>query len=502
MIKRLSNLRDIFFSAFIYILLAATFSIASVSQNGYSSLCAKGVGFLKENRADSALFYFSQAFREGMPQDSFYYFWAESYLNKGSADSAFVLNYSIRPGADTSFKKKVLEQRYVIYSSLGWDDKAKAVLDSITSNITVDKKDVWRLFLPSLSLRTSGSMNTSKEDQMDYPFPEAMDSRVITGPGYRGQMMARWTLPLYKSIFFLPGIGYSIRNAGRKDISRDSIGKNLSLSGDISFGKLFDINYTWRRSDVQPGQVDFMHDISISKIMSADKWNAMLFGDISLLKSNSLGYSGKYGTVFAYFDRQLHNKHTISSSFLGYSQWFSPDTISRIPKMFVDDVTKAPGSVVHFYKDSLSKPIPSDFPPVTLPDYKSNVEWMYQIVPSTNYNFTNTFNYSIPIIWKMNVSFSFENSLLWYPQAYTWFSFSSEIPKEEFSTWKAIYLYYKSDSLWSAYNMKDGKCYFAMPPKTISGGIEDLFSSGPVTIDYVKKIRIDNTLSFSVGLGK
>jgi hypothetical protein len=499
MIKRLSILQNSFFSAFIYILLVAVLSIASVNQNGYSSLCAKGVAFLSESKADSALFYFSQAFRNGMPQDSFYYFWAESYLNKGSADSAFVINYSISLPADVSFKNKVLEQRYVIYSSLGWSDKANSVLDSITSNITVDKKGIWRLFLPSLNFRANGNMVTSKENQIDNPIPLKGDSSLLTGPGYQGQLGAQWTLPITKSIIFSPGIRYSIRNTGRECISKDSIGKNLSLSGDISFGSLFGISYTWRRSDAVQGQVDFMHDFSINKIISADKWDAMLFGDFSLSNSYNKDYSGKYGMFYAYFDRQLSNKNTIISSFIASAQWFKPVSLNyKIPIMYVDDVTKAPGAVVHYYKDSLSKPIPPDNPTQTLSDYKSNVDLLslQQIIPSTSYNFSSQFSYQIPIIWKMNVSFSFEYSLLWYPQAFKWYQFYSNVSLDE---WQYVY---NSGLLWGAYNMKDKKFYFATEPEAGSGQIQDLFSAGPVYVDIEEKIRVDNSISFSLGLAK
>jgi hypothetical protein len=118
------------FLIIIFLLSAAGFAAAPADCR---AICKKGKSALQSGSLDSAKYYFFLAYKKGMPPESLYYFLGETYLANHTYDSALALNYAIGKTEDKPFLTRVLKQRYLIYSGLGWDGMAESVLDSMKS---------------------------------------------------------------------------------------------------------------------------------------------------------------------------------------------------------------------------------------------------------------------------------------------------------------------------------------------------------------------------------
>jgi len=108
--------------------LSLAYGQQTISSSAYYS---KATQALNNRHLDSAFNYFTLAFSAGMSKDSLLYGWGEIYLAKGVYDTALALNFSIKGSEEKGFRQKVLEQRYMIYAALGWEEKAQETLDSL-----------------------------------------------------------------------------------------------------------------------------------------------------------------------------------------------------------------------------------------------------------------------------------------------------------------------------------------------------------------------------------
>jgi hypothetical protein len=111
------------------LLLAAIIVLMSFFQGsaGYNSSLERGLRQLQAQQYDSAQVSLYVAFKDGMSKDSLYYMWANLYIQKGVYDSALALNAALIDTASI-WQNRTLNQRYLIYKMLGWEDDASGLL--------------------------------------------------------------------------------------------------------------------------------------------------------------------------------------------------------------------------------------------------------------------------------------------------------------------------------------------------------------------------------------
>jgi hypothetical protein len=484
------------------LLLLANAAIGN-AENSYRDLCRSGVACAAKQQSDSAFGYFSLAYRQGMPRDSFYYFWAELFLDRGAIDSACVVNNAITLPRDSVFKFRILEQRYLIYSGLGWKEKAALIVDSLAQIGSAAIRPKNRFYLPLLAINLGGGLNDSRwENSHDNPFPAQLERDHVFGPDYRGEIKARWSLPLGGDWVTQASIGYLFINQARRTLSRDSLGNTTALSVGINWKVRCELNYSWRRVSNVAQPPSFIHTIGMNFLPADDKKGTLFFyGGYSILSSEESANQGSMATVLAYGAAHLPGKRTLTLSLNGTGQWYSGQLIEYpLSVMDVDDVTKAPDRVIHYYTYDPSTPIPTKFPPLTLTDYSLNTTFLMveQYFPGDNYFLSSDAEYALPLPWSLRGSVGLGYLLQWFAQPYVWYTITPTAT-DDYSSWEQAY---QSNSLWLAYNRKDGKYYLALEPKTASGFIADTFSAGPINITRHSKIRADQTIAARIGISR
>jgi hypothetical protein len=458
---------------------------------------------MARQQPDSAFAFFSQAYTQGMPKDSFFYFWAEVFLDRGAGDSAFVVNNAIVPPRDSAFRYQVLEQRYLIYSSLGWKDKANSIIDSLASSDLAIVKAKNRWYLPKIALYLGGGLNDVRECSRVYPFPSALEYNRVWGPDYRGEIKARWWLSVGNDWTLQPSIGYLLINQGRRTLSRDSLGNTLAASMGIDWRGFCNASYTWRKTSNVDQPPSFIHTFAINFFPGIGKDRMLfLYGGYSMMNSTENTNHGKMATLLAYGSANFPNKHTFSLSVTGTGQWFPSQSIEYpMPMLDVDDVTKAPGAVVHYEANDPSTPIPGDDPIHSLDNYRNNawanLTYFEEFYPGTNYLLTSDCDYALPLPWRLTGILGVGYLLQRYAQPYVWYSINPQ-KSEDYSHWE---YQYQIDSLWVAHNRKDGQYYLSQEPIPGSGFIADTFSTSPYDI-LQAKIRTDQTISARIGISR
>lgn len=168
---------------------------ADVKDTSTTWLWEKGLATARTQDPDAALPYLKKALSKNIGSDSLYYLWAEIYLYKEIPDTALVLNLSIRPLETSALQKLVIEQRYLLYMSLGWDEKANALY--ATPLPSTKKQPFIKKLLPdaSLYIAAGGYLEKYAADK-DYPNPRLYDSLVSENNGAgNAALRCSWNIP-------------------------------------------------------------------------------------------------------------------------------------------------------------------------------------------------------------------------------------------------------------------------------------------------------------------
>lgn len=450
-------------------------SLYSQDSQTYSELCSKATELLKNDKPDSALIYYSAAFKKGMPRDSFFYFWADVLIEKKSPDSAFVLNVSISPDIDKQFKTKVLKQRYEIFSMLKWDDKASEVLDTLTRmyNAQVESR-THRYYLPKLAFSSGGTYN----NETDGSYIENPASNVVQKFDYNGRLSLRWLFPLFKQLRIRPAIGGSFSNNNNAALFSDSAGRSLYLSNDFSIGDLFDIGYSYRAYFGINNAFTYSNEITAGKYMLGDKQFGMIYANLMFYTGDDASSDSKYFILLGYYERELRKKRKLLINFTFNAQ-SSPNASYNL----YNDLKDSSGL---FYKIDLDeKGMPDtlrDTFHIDLPQKRISVE--------DNYSF------QIPIGAGFNATISAEHTLVLFTQKFQWYSFENPTNDEKNMLEKV----YKNDGFTAVYEDTVTNAKYI-----IDYSLEDtdlIINKSVHPITKKRKQRIDNSLSLALGLGK
>jgi len=276
----------------------------------------RGIEAARDSSIDSALTYLEKAHSEGLPDDSLYYLWAETFLYKGAYDTALALNFSIKSPHNGELYRLALRQRYLIYSAIGWESEAKAIYDSLQSGRTL----VMRKLLPECDLYLSGGVYAEKNLlEREYPFPSPQgDFDTIIDGILDGSLRLAWSLPLKKgqNIRFGTGLLYRGSRFGNvSSIQRLSDSTDMALSGFLRyslFSNRLSFNYSISRTEDFLDRVLLRHQWSVRSLFITDTW----FGSLEAGYRYRNPSTRHYYYLRGYADRLISMKSDLSFSLM------------------------------------------------------------------------------------------------------------------------------------------------------------------------------------------
>jgi hypothetical protein len=439
----------------------------------------QGVTAARKGATDSALYCMKKSFASGISDDSLYYLWAEIFLYRGVLDTALALNYSIPVHDGSALIKKVTEQRYAIYKTLGWGKEAQALLDSLN----IRPPGWWRRFIPECTVYLSGGgyfeNNTADKN---YPYPRDSDSTetVVNGNGI-ASVRAGWHIPVGKT----QGIrfGGKLRYAGSR-FSVASSTAHLNDSADASFGAY--LNYSLFSNRLQTGYAfsrkkdfldtkTYLHQFFMRYAFLTKKW----LGSVEAGYNYEAPIKEHFYYLMNYWDREIDKKNSVS--FTLFLSGMTAETFT-----FSEDV------VYIYVKDGTAWN--TDF---------SQPLWIGVEFIS---NHATGIDYAIPQShWAVNPHIRYERRLSkrfsfgtgcgyngnWYREKNSWVDFN--YPEEEIPqvTGKGI----EGNEKYLAYNYNDGNYYWVTNWEMGIGQVTVELDSLPV---IYKKRRVDQSLSLNL----
>jgi hypothetical protein len=450
-------------------------SLYSQNSQAYSALCSKATELLKNDKPDSALLYYTASFKNGMPRDSFFYFWAEVLIGKKAPDSAFVLNVSISPDIDKPFKKLVLKQRYVIFSMLKWDDKASEVLDTLTRmyNAQAENKK-YRYYLPKLAFSSGGTFN-NETDGSYIENPKSVDVQKFD---YNGRLSLRWSFPLFKQLRIRPALGGSFSNNNNTSFFSDSTGRNLYISNDFSLGNVIDIGYSYRAYLGINNEFTYSNEITAGKYMLGEKQFGMIYANLMFYSGSDAGSDSKYFILLGYYERELNRKRKLLLN-ITFNAQNSPDASYHL----YNDLKDSSGLNNSIVIDETGMPDTlHDTLHIELPQKRISVE--------DNYSF------QIPLGAGFSATIAAEHTLNVYTHKFEWYSFEKPA-NDEISMLQKLY---NNDGFTAIYEDSATKEKYIIAYTLEDTDLIIARSVHPI----VKKVkqRIDNSFALSFGLGK
>ncbi|MBD3321717.1 MAG: hypothetical protein GF350_11535 [Chitinivibrionales bacterium] len=265
-------------------------SVLFTSGFTYELELKKAQKMLKGEQYDSAQVYFFRASKNGMSRDSLFYLIAETYLRKGTLDTALALNHSVDPGDNAALQKALLTQRCVIYTAAGMEQRAEALLDSIGALASLSEKR----FTPSLGFAAGVGYESEKFiDAVAYPLvlpEEPLLKDTIDGLFYQFQsaLTARYKLSNGIVPFISGLVSINKPNTVSPDGNEfDSVGVSGGIrTGVGNIAKRFSVNYEWTRMVDNYKNHSSINEIFASYIHSSR--NSVFF--------SSAGYRHELGT--------------------------------------------------------------------------------------------------------------------------------------------------------------------------------------------------------------
>jgi hypothetical protein len=307
-------MKYLFLTFFIcFILTSPLHAEGSAANSTASTLWQKGMIAAHAAPPDSALSLLKQSFALGLSDDSLYFLWSEIFLYRNILDTALALNFSIKPSS-APMQKKVFEQRYAIYSKLGWTNEAKAVRDSMTGKAV----RIVRKIFPECDLTLSGgAYREASTIDRGYPYPRQGDSTATISDGIGdASLKIRWRISLPKKQ--LLQFGARLRYSGSR-FSAASIDKRLNDSTDMSMGAYlryrflsdrltagYDCNL---RKDFL-GRESFLHQTTLQYAIAMQEWLASLSAGYQYRNP----YRRHYYYLSAFFARPLGTRDDIGIS--------------------------------------------------------------------------------------------------------------------------------------------------------------------------------------------
>ena len=476
---------------FLFLLLIPVFSTADADtsvQPTAKEWWQQGIAAARSNATDSASFYMKKSFAAGISDDSLYYLWAEIFLSKGVLDTALALNYSIPVSDTNTLFKKVLEQRYAIYTTLGWKKEAEALLDSLD----IKRPGRWRRLVPEGMIYLSGgAYYESSTTDKNYPYTRTTDSTedLINGNGI-ASIRVGWHLPTGKK----QGVrfGGKLRYAGSR-FSVANTTAHLNDSADASVGaylhySLFSdrllAGYTFNRKKDFLATRSFLHQFFLRYAFLMKKW----LGSVEAGYNYEAPLKEHFYYMMNYWDRLIDKKNSVSFT-LFLSGMTAEELVinSSLQYLYVKDN--------RIYTDAtFTYPVPTtqnlnfinrtsvdsvfDWLPVTM----SIPQSFLSVNPHTRYEY------------KLNRRFSFGAGLgynfTWYKELYSWMDFSHDNFKE------ANIPDQYGNKQYAAYNQNDSNYYWIRLIPIISG--ETLLDSIPMSFHRIRKRRVDQSLSLNL----
>ena len=267
-----------------------------------TSLCIKslkkGESLLENQNPDSAIQIFFKANKQGLSNDSLFYFVSKAFLQKGVLDSALMMHYMISDSLNERFRIDYLLQGYLIFSRLEWGKDVKNVLD------TLHRLPQYRarLFLPDFEIGITGGYNRYcqvidtvspwyKGSEFEYiasPFSEKADIE-LTWRIVRNQHTFNWGLNgfVYNSINDLNGLKFD-------SLALDSATLNGSLFGSVSGNHLStNVSFSVNR---KANDSIFVNGSISERLIEQSNWFPLL----QLGASVSMPVNGKYVDPGAY----------------------------------------------------------------------------------------------------------------------------------------------------------------------------------------------------------
>lgn len=303
-----------FITSFIVLLCISTYSESGTPI--YLDYIEKGTNSLKNEKSDSALYYFWQASVNGMPRDSLYFFLARLYITQGVFDTALAFNYAINAPDKSSFKRAALKQRYIIFSYLNLSRRAEETLDSLWAH----REKTVRDFLPGIQFSSSiGYTGDYKLKTIKYPWHEpgiSPNNDTITDFDHLLRIVSSWRIPIKRSV----GLIFHGQGTVRKPylaeagfIEKDS----LDISGRFGIGldgilKHIQVTYEWMRKR------NYLHSLVSTNMLSLfySDFNENMFYFVNVLYGIDIGrewaVNDQYINILASLCRNLNPVNRLS----------------------------------------------------------------------------------------------------------------------------------------------------------------------------------------------
>ncbi|MCU0608464.1 MAG: hypothetical protein MUF22_01690 [Chitinispirillaceae bacterium] len=453
--------------------------------DGYSPACDTVVRMIDNARYDSAFYYLQKAYAAGLPDEKLYFYWARIYLERGIADTALALNAAAARTASAGMIPDILRQRYLIYASLGWTDRAQAILDSLKGPRKGSVSPV-----PRISLETSAGINRRDEiPAQPYPFRETPDvNDPLTNPDNALRCASSWFFPLGK-IVLKAGLIYDYTSRiEQPDISYDSLNHSLGIA--LEAKKLpgtLTIGYSGERRLSAYKEWTTQHNFSVSRPDVSGRWLSFssLLYSIELERGNSPSYQSVW--LMHYAGRQL-TPHLDLAVMPVFTLFSAKGLNDEFPAsiMYIEDPDPAAGHVVHYTDSTGLVPIPVPANPDMLTQMVL-LEMYKNAADKRDFGFSAPEDYfafspSVILTTKLPLGFSLESKVKgmanFYLEKHEWTAFS--VPQSE------SYALY-GDGTWLA-RAKDGRYYLV---KELGNIVNAESYSGPIDVRHIIKRRID-----------
>lgn len=472
-------------------LLCTAFLVLSVSASDSDrhqtakELWRKGITSARNGAFDSASYYMKKTFAKGISDDSLYYLWAEIFLYKGVLDTALALNYSVPVSDESALNKQVYEQRYAIYTALGWEKEAKALLDSLGGK----PPGWWRHFIPECTVYLSGGgYYENNAADKNYPYPQIEDSTetVINGNGI-ASVRVGWHLPVSKSqeIRF----GGKLRYAGSR-FSVANTTTHLDDSADASFGGYCEYSmfhdqivagYTINRKKDFLGIKTYLHQFFLRYAFLMDDW----LGSVEAGYNYEAPLDEHFYYLMNYWDRMINKKNSLSFTlFLSGMKAKNLDITNLFQYLYVRDS--------HIYTDSTySRPVISNLSFITWLPVDSVFDWLpvSQSIPQSFIGVNPHARYE----YRMNKRFSIGGgcgyNCTWYQEKYSWVDFSYD------NFHPANMTGLDGNNVYAAYNQNDSNYYWIEYIPLIGDIVLD---SIPISFHRESRYRVDQSVALNL----
>lgn len=486
---------------FLIIFLLPTNTNPAKTPHDYIKFCKRGKSTLQSGNLDSAKYYFFMAYKSGMPAESLYYFLSETYVANYSFDSALALNYAIGEAGEKAFRTRILKQRYLIYSGLGWKKEAQSVLDSMKSftNYKVSA------LIPELYLNIGTGYKYEKQT-IDTVLPWGIEEYDASdGILYHTECNLKWKLPLLPKNRFHAGIGMkaekpywtgndpevmdSVSFSAKVFLGVDNIFDHLSLSYDNRYKRYYS------KSNI------FSHSLNAS--YSLFNYTALWFlsGTYTLDLDDTYSLDNQTFFIASYHDFFLQKKWGINLflSVMGYfaekvnEQFYNPASALQI--YFVE---RRGNQVEYYTDDTFTEKLDTTGVLWTTFSFMlhdtSNREYMTRVTPQKHLIYSATISYSRELFKKIIGRLGLQWQLSHYLQEYEWISCDRATlniltKKKELALDKNDKQYYYFD---------DPPHIYPMDSKNI---VEDI-SNETALLEYHHKKRVDSFLGLTLSLGR